>query len=35
MEFGQVYCQDLAKRIIRKFIMHFLYLYDFLKNLGV
>jgi hypothetical protein len=35
MEFGQVYCQDLAKRIIRKIILPFLYLYDFLKILGV
>jgi hypothetical protein len=23
IEFGQAYCQDLAKRIIRKFILYF------------
>jgi hypothetical protein len=43
MEFGQAYCQDLVKRILRKFIiyflsfslfsMHFRNLHEFLENL--
>jgi hypothetical protein len=27
MEFGQAYCQDLLRRIIRKFILYFTKLY--------
>jgi hypothetical protein len=33
MEFGQAYCKDLLKRILRKFILHFCNMYPIFHEL--